>query len=345
MGYNYCNRNMKDTLILEGKNYISARRAAKLINYSQDYIGQLCRANKLDCRMVGRSWFVTEESLISHRASAVDATDERSSKMLKKNIPVSTVCPIVPTSIVSPIIPITPVSPVLSPIIPVSPIPSPISSLKYESHTGPVLPEIKKRVPEEFNIKNAFNENLNKTILKFYPKKSIQSIKSINSVSSINSNQSILSISPYLTNKFLPLNTILVLLIIASITFSGYILSLSSISKNRDIASANHASIGSFINNLFRNNTPKIDTNTVSKPTTISESISKTESNGVAIVPSTDPSSDENTKTKLKDTFSDEVTVKADKSGTAGVITPVFKKADGDDFLYVLVPVKEEKKQ
>src|SRR3989344_5877927 len=67
-------KNMKDTLILEGKNYISARRAAKIINYAQDYIGQLCRAGKLDCRMVGRSWFVTEESLLAHREAAVDAT-------------------------------------------------------------------------------------------------------------------------------------------------------------------------------------------------------------------------------------------------------------------------------
>src|SRR3990167_8079449 len=63
---------MKDNLILEGKNYISARRAARIINYAQDYIGQLCRSNKLDCKMVGRSWFVTEESLLAHRTSAID---------------------------------------------------------------------------------------------------------------------------------------------------------------------------------------------------------------------------------------------------------------------------------
>ena len=67
---------MKDNLILEGKNYISAKRAAKIINYAQDYIGQLCRSEKLDCRMVGRSWFVTEESLLAHRQSAVDSVIE-----------------------------------------------------------------------------------------------------------------------------------------------------------------------------------------------------------------------------------------------------------------------------
>jgi hypothetical protein len=41
--------------------------------------------------------------------------------------------------------------------------------------------------------------------------------------------------------------------------------------------------------------------------------------------------------------FSDEVTIQPDKSGTSGVITPVFKQTDGKDFVYVLVPVKEKK--
>src|SRR3989338_4881695 len=73
---------MKDSLILEGKIYISARRAAKIINYAQDYIGQLCRQGKLDSRMVGRSWFVTEESLLAHREAAIDATTERVAKII-----------------------------------------------------------------------------------------------------------------------------------------------------------------------------------------------------------------------------------------------------------------------
>jgi Holliday junction resolvase len=76
---------MKDSVILEGKIYISAKRAAKIINYAQDYIGQLCRSGKLDCKMIGRSWFVTEESLLAHRESAIDATQERVLKVIKNN--------------------------------------------------------------------------------------------------------------------------------------------------------------------------------------------------------------------------------------------------------------------
>jgi phosphomannomutase len=64
--------------------------------------------------------------------------------------------------------------------------------------------------------------------------------------------------------------------------------------------------------------------------------------NGVAVVPSSDSEyEDEVMKQRIRDSFSDEVQVRPDESGTAGIITPVFRKAKGDDFIYVLVPVQE----
>jgi len=53
-------------LILDGKTYISARRVSEITGYNSDYLGQLCRAGKLDCRLVSRTWYVTEESLKLH---------------------------------------------------------------------------------------------------------------------------------------------------------------------------------------------------------------------------------------------------------------------------------------
>jgi len=59
---------MQNDLILGGKKFISSRRAAQFCGYTQDYIGQLIRGRKVDAQMVGRSWFVSEESLISYKA-------------------------------------------------------------------------------------------------------------------------------------------------------------------------------------------------------------------------------------------------------------------------------------
>ena len=43
--------------------YISLAEAAKLTNYSQDYISLLCRRGKMKGEKLGRNWFTTKEWL------------------------------------------------------------------------------------------------------------------------------------------------------------------------------------------------------------------------------------------------------------------------------------------
>jgi hypothetical protein len=59
-----------ETITLNGKVYIASRLAAKLAGYAQDYVGQLCRMQKLDATRVGRVWYVTEESILNHKKTA-----------------------------------------------------------------------------------------------------------------------------------------------------------------------------------------------------------------------------------------------------------------------------------
>jgi hypothetical protein len=47
--------------------YLPATALAKQFRYTTDYIGQLCRAKKVDAQLVGRSWYVNPESLTSHK--------------------------------------------------------------------------------------------------------------------------------------------------------------------------------------------------------------------------------------------------------------------------------------
>lgn len=58
---------MEETLQFKGINYISSKRAAELVGYTKDYVGQLCRAGKLEARLVGRSWYVSEPSILQHK--------------------------------------------------------------------------------------------------------------------------------------------------------------------------------------------------------------------------------------------------------------------------------------
>ena len=50
---------MKNSLNIEGQDFIPAKEAAKLVGYVPDYVGQLARGGKIEARMVGRGWFVS----------------------------------------------------------------------------------------------------------------------------------------------------------------------------------------------------------------------------------------------------------------------------------------------
>ena len=56
-----------DELVIEDKKYLSSKKAAKLTGYAKDYVGQLCREGKVSARLVGRNWYVLEESIMDHR--------------------------------------------------------------------------------------------------------------------------------------------------------------------------------------------------------------------------------------------------------------------------------------
>ncbi len=65
--------------------------------------------------------------------------------------------------------------------------------------------------------------------------------------------------------------------------------------------------------------------------------LAEKEGGGMVVVPSTEK--DEALKEKIKTSFSDEVKVElTDES--SGIITPIFKKKEGEKYLYIMVPVK-----
>ncbi len=272
---------MKDTLIFEGKNYISANRAAKTMSYAQDYIGQLCRSGKLDCRMVGRSWFVTEGSLLAHRANAIDSTAERVAKIVLA----PTICPIS----ISPL--------VIIPIPPIPPIP-PTSSFKYESVKASLLPELQKKVPMQF-IMPKLDETYRAQTL------SISAFRDVRT-----------------------------LLAVAFLTGSSFLFTHTLSPRAYETLTANLISV---FHDGFSTMTAVVAQPVVEQSPTYTY-------NGIAVAPSTYSQSDEAMKASIRNSFSDPVNVHPDESGTAGVITPVFRKKDGKDFVYVLVPVDNVKK-
>lgn len=56
-----------DELTIDGKTYLSSKKAAAVTGYAKDYVGQLCREGRVEAKLVGRSWYVYEPSIREHR--------------------------------------------------------------------------------------------------------------------------------------------------------------------------------------------------------------------------------------------------------------------------------------
>ncbi len=52
---------------LDGKDYVSAVRAAEITGYHQDYVGQLAREGKVLSRQVGNRWYVERAGILEHK--------------------------------------------------------------------------------------------------------------------------------------------------------------------------------------------------------------------------------------------------------------------------------------
>ena len=79
-----------DYILIEGKNYISSKRAAEIMGYTQDYVGQLCRAGKMRAERISGVWYVSEDEFSSQKKindtiMSFSVLDEKSNKINVKN--------------------------------------------------------------------------------------------------------------------------------------------------------------------------------------------------------------------------------------------------------------------
>ncbi len=77
---------------IDGEEYCKASTLAKKYRYTNDYIGQLCRSGKVKATLVGRSWYVSEESLVGHKRSRyVKSSLDEKSVVIEPEIEISRV--------------------------------------------------------------------------------------------------------------------------------------------------------------------------------------------------------------------------------------------------------------
>lgn len=337
---------MKDSFISQGKKYISAKRASEISDYSSDYIGQLCRAQKLDCQVVGRVWFVAEESLQNHRNQVLQ-NEPRRNRLANLHGGRSKIEAVVTEKVAENKVEKISVQ-AIQPIQQENIKPDYSSPLKYSSDDRPLLPIIEKN-----------NAHAHVPVRAFVP----EHVPVPTSVSTPAHSKNVLQIVSREVNPTYPtlarsiiLRRVLNGVVISCLVF-GLVTGVVLFSKQSPTLStaqnmsANVSDIFGSVSSFFRNSFERVlslfggerhlaidvPISAQDIPYAPEDSVPQ----GIAVVPSTGSSAaDEAMKKKIRDSFSDEVVVKPDQSGTAGVITPVFRKAKGDDFVYVLVPVQ-----
>lgn len=325
---------MRNSLILQDKNYISARRVQELFGYSSDYVGQLCRSGKVEAKMIGRSWFVTEKSIIDHKLSVNESAKDknREKRKLAKKIYKDSVA--IDSSFVA--------EKTMASVSPEVFINKPIGFGISDSSNLVVNDRANLRlmpnVPELFSLPYFVSQSFliapvhkgseifspSSAKLVFTSALCVMSLIFMFQSIAVNTN----AINHYATNIDDSSLSASVLdssgqFIKHSLSFLG---SISSITKN--IFVKKESGVVENENNFNSNDSDYLS------------SINDVSFNGLAVVPSTNSEvKDEEIKNKIKESFSDEVIVKPDNSGTSGIITPIFKETKGSDFIYVLVPV------
>ena len=309
---------MKEALILEHKTFISAKRAAEVSGYASDYVGQLCRAGKLECKMVGRSWFVTEESLKKHQLSVLEDTQDKVTSVpvvvpkkeetLVLEVPVVQAVPIV--SVQEPVAVVAP-----EPVFVAAPAVA-IASMNYKVSFVPRSFALPYTISNAYLFAPSFKKEVSSSTFPFFK-------------ISLGFGVFMIAFFFMFQSLILPTNT----------------------SKNHSLANAVSASVISasqeFIGKVFSffSAIPELASTVFKNKSAV---IVKTDSpppefNGLAVAPASgSDEQDEAMKQRIRESFSDEVRIEPDESGGSGVITPVFRKAKGDDFIYVLVPVQNQ---
>jgi hypothetical protein len=73
-----------DELEIQGKKYISSKRAAELTGYAKDYVGQLARGGKIPGTRVGRAWYVQEAALLLLAGAPIQEQTGTASESISK---------------------------------------------------------------------------------------------------------------------------------------------------------------------------------------------------------------------------------------------------------------------
>ena len=324
---------MNNDLYFDGKKYISSKRASQLTGYSRDYIGELCRAQELDARMVGRAWFLTLSSLRDYQARTSLKEEKRREEVRGAKKDTVSELPVFDLK-----------EELAKRRKELAQLQSPLSKshkaslIAYESDSTPLLPVSKK----------ASHKELDKPVDEVFE----QTLPALDKDLVISHHYSVPSFISVFSKVSIAL-VVCVVCVVVGLSVSRvareyrYTSLPAAVAQNEITRSwFDGASLGwyRFVNATFgqmKGMTLALFDGGVRVAVRDGRSeIPSQNENGIVVLPGS--AEGKMNLEKIQNSFSDEVEVRKSDDGTTGVITPVFRKVSQDDYLFVMVPVKEQ---
>ncbi|TAL48894.1 hypothetical protein EPN83_02965 [Patescibacteria group bacterium] len=311
---------MNCDLFFDGKRFISSSRAAKISGYANDYIGQLCRGGKLDCRMVGRTWYVSLESLTLHKNLFV-GQPARIHHGGKARRPITKV--VLEEKIADKQLDQEQAGPEV-----IQAYEKKLPKIVYKREEGPFLPILTPRPRPTLRVVGA--RSLGWWVLK--GTKIATAVIVVALALSVFS--ALVTVSPRSQQFFAEVFER------ATPQFfdTGFSLSRTQLSSAQDVLDEFAFSFYRSLRDTLREARQRVLVKLSGKKDLAQGDLAPAQ--GMVVVPSHPEEKRDTTIARIKNAFSDEVQVRPDVDGESGVITPVFKTVTKDEYLYVLVPIR-----
>lgn len=305
---------MDSELNFNNKKFLSSKRAGEEASYTNDYVARLCRNGKVKGRMVGRTWYVEEESfqkfLNEHTARKEDRKKQLASERKKEYIEAALEQK---RSMLSSVFLLLTNGNILQRAGVFVAIVFVVFGIYFASVSGPS--GLAKNVRNSYT---SFVKIVDNTALFFMHSQQLVAQEGIKNASGIFARQAsvvvnggVASVSESVTNFF------------------EYVLKLAT-GALRSLAVKGDDGSQSFdqTENFQKEEKQFAQTNK--------------EREGVVVVQSEGLSENEIRKKEIEDAFSDEIKIIPDEDGRSGIIKPVFKTPGEEEYLYVLVPIDEK---
>ncbi|HLP44266.1 MAG TPA: hypothetical protein VK145_03245 [Candidatus Nanoarchaeia archaeon] len=319
---------MGSELIFEGKKYISASRAGSITGYNSDYIGQLCRKNLLDCRRVGRSWFVSEESLLAHKVTASMTPRGRIPIYQKSDAQVGG----------------------SSVAVGAATFPQPFAGsfgvhpeLSYRSFHQAAINFLDRREQErlsgQFARRVVGGLLVVVVLMVFVVPNVIGTTGVIGSFSRGNVGGADIAIVGNKVSESIAFAKNYRAELVGTVAYSSHV--FTTVGTYLD-GVVNNVIEGTYRRLTKINSFIAVTSEKLGQPFGSSNDDQKADRAGFVVVPSGGDDVNRQVKEYVENNFSDEAQIIPDASGNSGLIKPVFKNQSDQEYLYVMVPVKEE---